>query len=382
MKSKQEQVSLKEILEFLKENYNENFWKDGLEQLIKIFSIPKKYEYYLHSEIKFYRNLFEYIAVFRLFDMYTVEREYCFHKKNDGKLYFAISNDVNNKTRLMVHKNVNPQKMYNFYYNLPNITLPAIYSNKKKKIRTQITINRFGIELCDFGLKYIIRDNQLYQDEFNINQGKPLDIDMIDIGINDSQLLEHISVDYVNLPNYMRNNWSTYCKKNILKELLKKSSNFTKTNDNIDKTNQNTLLDTQDLYVCLYLYDNKVGLFKKENFSTYFYDYDVYRGIDSDNIAVYRNDFHNPARPGWKGNGYQLPEECNVKQITCKIDKKLSIESIRLQMYLEGKINNYQVGIISPNEIPEIFNYFCEKYTSKEKEKIILKKSSKLYSNY
>ena len=86
---------------------------------------------------------------------------------------------------------------------------------------------------------------------------------MIDIGINDSQLLEHISVDYVNLPNYMRNNWSTYCKKNILKELLKKSSNFTKTNDNIDKTNQNTLLDTQDLYVCLYLYDNKVGLFKK-----------------------------------------------------------------------------------------------------------------------
>lgn len=74
MKSKQEQVSLKEVLEFLKKNYNENFWKDGLEQLIKIFSIPKKYEYYLHSEIKFYRNLFEYIAVFRLFDMYPVER--------------------------------------------------------------------------------------------------------------------------------------------------------------------------------------------------------------------------------------------------------------------------------------------------------------------
>ena len=65
--------------------------------------------------------------------MDTAVREYCFHKKNDGKLYFAIFNDVNNKTRLMVHKNVNPQKMYNFYYNLTNITLPAIYSNKKKE---------------------------------------------------------------------------------------------------------------------------------------------------------------------------------------------------------------------------------------------------------
>lgn len=381
MKNKQEQVSLKEVLEFLKENYNENFWKDGLEQLIKIFSIPKKYEYYLHSEIEFYRDAFEYIAVFRLFDMYPVTREYCFYKKNDGKLYFDTLIDVNNKNRLMVHKNVNPQKMFNFYYNLPNINLPAVYSDKKKKIRTQITINRFGIELCDFGLKYIIRDNQLCQDEFNIKQGKPIDIDMIDIGINDSHLLEHISVDYVNLPNYMRNNWSTYCKKNILKELLKKSLNFTKTNDNIDKQNQNTLLDTEDLYVCLY--NNKVGLFKKENYyRKWCYDYDVYRGIDSDNIAVYRNDFREHERRGWKGKDYQLPEECNIKQITCKIDKNLSIESIRLQMYLEGKINNYQVGIISTNEIPEIYNYFCEKYTSKEKEKIILKKSSKPYFTY
>ena len=262
--------------------------------------------------------------------------------------------------------------MYNFYYNLPNINLPAIYSDKKKKIRTQITINRFGVELCDFGLKYIIRENQLCQDEFNIRQGKPIDIDMIDIGINDSHLLEHISVDYINLPNYIRNNWSTYCKKNN----LKKSSNFTKTsNSNKEKQHQNILLDTEDLYVCLY--NNKVGLFKKENcYRAWCYDYDVYRGIDSDNIAVYRNDFNNLGRRGWKEKNYQLPEECNVKQITCKIDKKLSIESIRLQMYLEGKINNYQVGIISPNEIPELFNYFCEKYTSKEKEKMILKKYS------
>lgn len=80
MKSKQEQVSLKEVLEFLKKNYNENFWKDGLEQLIKIFPIPKKYENYLHSEIKFYRNEF----VFGLFDMDTAVREYCFHKKMTG----------------------------------------------------------------------------------------------------------------------------------------------------------------------------------------------------------------------------------------------------------------------------------------------------------
>lgn len=164
-------------------------------------------------------------------------------------------------------------------------------------------------------------------------------------------------------------------KESILNKINKLIDKYNSISDNKIGLVQNELINTKDLCVCVYD-DNQVGLFRKKGYYKkfeygYYNDFDVYYGIDTDNITAHINHFINKPWDWWYKKGERMSAYNKHISATCTINKEYHLENIRLEMYNEGKLDNYQVGVITSKEIPEILNYVYSKNNKKNKQKVL-----------
>ena len=132
------------------------------------------------------------------------------------------------------------------------------------------------------------------------------------------------------------------------------------------------IVDTNNLYICLYDFD-KVGLFKKVNyrgnlFCQYNYNYiDIYCGVDTENVAIYISRTLSSIEK-WYRKKETIQIYGEEYSATCKIDSAINICAFKLMMYHEGIINDSNINLILSSEIPEMLKYAYEYFNIEEKK--------------
>ena len=159
---------------------------------------------------------------------------------------------------------------------------------------------------------------------------------------------------------------------NKINKLVDKYNGVSK--DNTISIVHDNVLKTKDLYVCLYD-DDKVGLFRKKNYnnknSLHYSDSDIYFGIDTDNVTGHLNHFLGIKMDCWYKSGEEM--YCYKKSFfaTCEINQCIHLENIRLDMYNDKIISDYQVDVVETNKIPEILKYAYNYFNLKGKTKVL-----------
>lgn len=97
------------------------------------------------------------------------------------------------------------------------------------------------------------------------------------------------------------------------------------------------------------------------------FDHQVYFGINSDQVAIYRSGSDNGIEAKKPGYTATLSDGRQVSA-TCVIDKAYSFDSIRLRLYQDGDIGPYEIGKATNAEILEVLTY-AQKMFSEENAK-------------
>ena len=166
----------------------------------------------------------------------------------------------------------------------------------------------------------------------------------------------------------MDNKESILNKINILVDKYNKVSEDDKIKIVSDK-----VIDTENLYICLYD-DDKVGLFKKTNYRNEIvpnYNYlDIYCGVDTNNVAIYLSTILT-SREKWCNNGEKIQVDGKDYFATCKINSAYNLESFKLMMYHEGIIDDSNINMILSSEMPEMINYAYSYFNVSREQKAL-----------
>ena len=161
-------------------------------------------------------------------------------------------------------------------------------------------------------------------------------------------------------------------KERILIKINKLIEKYNSISDDKMSLVQDKVLDTRNLYICLYDED-KVGLFKKNNYRNEIvpnYNYlDIYCGVDNHNVAIYINSMLS-RREKWYNSGEKIQVDGKDYFATCKINSAYNLESFKLMMYHEGIISDSNINMIFSSEIPEIINYAYSYFNVGGKQKV------------
>lgn len=160
-------------------------------------------------------------------------------------------------------------------------------------------------------------------------------------------------------------------KERILIKINKLIEKYNSISDDKMSLVQDKVLDTENLYICLYDED-KVGLFKKNNYRNEIvpnYNYlDIYCGVDTNNVAIYLSTILT-SREKWYNNGEKIQVSGEDYFATCKINSAYNLESFKLMMYHEGIISDSNINMIFSSEIPEMINYAYSYFNVSGKQK-------------
>lgn len=161
-------------------------------------------------------------------------------------------------------------------------------------------------------------------------------------------------------------------KERILIKINKLIEKYNSISDDKMSLVQDKVLDTRNLYICLYD-DDKVGLFKKKNYRNEIvpnYNYlDIYCGVDTNNVAIYLSKILTSCEK-WYNNGEKIQVDGKDYFATCKINSAYNLESFKLLMYHEGIISDSNINMIFSSEIPEIINYAYSYFNVSGKQKV------------
>jgi len=161
-------------------------------------------------------------------------------------------------------------------------------------------------------------------------------------------------------------------KERILIKINKLIEKYNSISDDKMSLVQDKVLDTENLYICLYDED-KVGLFKKNNYRNEIvpnYNYlDIYCGVDTNNVAIYLSTILT-SREKWYNNGEKIQVSGEDYFATCKINSAYNLESFKLMMYHEGIISDSNINMIFPSEISEMINYAYSYFNVSGKQKV------------
>ena len=154
-------------------------------------------------------------------------------------------------------------------------------------------------------------------------------------------------------------------KERILIKINKLIEKYNSISDDKMSLVQDKVLDTENLYICLYDED-KAGLFKKKNYRNEIvpnYNYlDIYCGVDTNNVAIYLSTILT-SREKWYNNGEKIQVDGEDYFATCKINSAL-------MMYHEGIISDSNINMIFPSEISEMINYAYSYFNVSGKQKV------------
>lgn len=161
-------------------------------------------------------------------------------------------------------------------------------------------------------------------------------------------------------------------KERILIKINKLIEKYNSISDDKMSLVQDKVLDTENLYICLYDED-KVGLFKKNNYRNEIvpnYNYlDIYCGVDTNNVAIYLSTILT-SREKWYNNGEKIQVSGEDYFAICKINSAYNLESFKLMMYHEGIISDSNINMIFPSEISEMINYAYSYFNVSGKQKV------------
>lgn len=161
-------------------------------------------------------------------------------------------------------------------------------------------------------------------------------------------------------------------KERILIKINKLIEKYNSISDDKMSLVQDKVLDTENLYICLYDED-KAGLFKKKNYRNEIvpnYNYlDIYCGVDTNNVAIYLSTILT-SREKWYNNGEKIQVDGKDYFATCKINSAYNLESFKLMMYHEGIISDSNINMIFSSEIPEMINYAYSYFNVSGKQKV------------
>ena len=161
-------------------------------------------------------------------------------------------------------------------------------------------------------------------------------------------------------------------KERILIKINKLIEKYNSISDDKMSLVQDKVLDTENLYICLYDED-KVGLFKKNNYRNEIvpnYNYlDIYCGVDTNNVAIYISRTLSSIEK-WYRKKETIQIYGEEYSATCKINSAYNLESFKLMMYHEGIISDSNINMIFPSEISEMINYAYSYFNVSGKQKV------------
>lgn len=162
-------------------------------------------------------------------------------------------------------------------------------------------------------------------------------------------------------------------KERILIKINKLIEKYNSISDDKMSLVQDKVLDTRNLYLCLYD-DDKVDIFEKETYfskvSNYYTEIDVYYGIGTDNTMVHLNYMLKKSRDKWYEKGQKMLLNGEYYSTTCKVNMVYSLENIRQYLYQINKLDTYEFGQIRISEIPEMINYAYSYFNVSGKQKV------------
>lgn len=144
--------------------------------------------------------------------------------------------------------------------------------------------------------------------------------------------------------------------------------------NNLTKDN---LIDSKDIYICIYDEYN-IGLFKRISWSTrphknivggYKYNAgNIYIGIDTDHIGMNKihEEYFNIDKCEPIGTCVRYKRKKYISD--CKIEKAINLDNMRLDMYLNGEIQEYIPGKANSKELIEALSCACEYYKLNSEE--------------
>lgn len=228
MENEEKKVSLQELLQFLKNSYEENVWNGGIGDLYKMF--PSKRLVYLGNP--YFKNCYDIIVSnsdFKKKCLYIV-MEYRYNEedniaglstitycKKDNKIFIDDSSfGADDIKKILL--NIDFTKVYDYCVeNSFYKSLNATYNFGNNNIDTQINLKNNSISLGAFGFVYRMKLNNLVRKEVEHYNSKALEIYAYD-----DDFLNHLMVSFKDLPKYIQDNWETYAYKDNKESKVKK----------------------------------------------------------------------------------------------------------------------------------------------------------------
>ncbi len=132
-------------------------------------------------------------------------------------------------------------------------------------------------------------------------------------------------------------------------------------------TPQEEKKDVSDIFICVYNGKN-VGLFKKLNWYSSYYKIisynagSIYVGVDSNYVGMKRthDDVINVSQ--WETAGARVELKDKTYIANCDMEDGMSFDDMRLIMYSEGKIDSYEIGKASSEEMIDVLKYAFSYY--------------------
>lgn len=130
--------------------------------------------------------------------------------------------------------------------------------------------------------------------------------------------------------------------------------------------------DVSSIFVCVYN-GQRVGLFKKINWSTPMHqwtkyhspEYDagsIYVGIDSNYIGMKSTHKHSFSENHWQEVGTKVVLDGKSYVANCNMQNGMSFDDMRLIMYSEGQIGSYEIGKAASQEMLDVLKYASRYY--------------------
>lgn len=159
---------------------------------------------------------------------------------------------------------------------------------------------------------------------------------------------------------------------NLIKEAIKLYNDLDENTNNKIKVEPIETKNVRKIYIGVYD-DSYVGLFERITFSSTSDWYDkfgrkcyrtgeLYKGINTNYIAIHLSHDETKFIDVWEPIGSKRVIDENTYNVDCKMSHVISFDDMRLIMHNMGKLDYYEIGKATNEEMLEVMDFAYEYY--------------------